>query len=63
MKLKSCGSLGCASFTTTSWPLLSFVKVQVTVSPADTPMLPGELPSSQVALCCTHPAVACSVTE
>ena len=46
---KSCGSSGSASFTTTIWPRLRFVKVQVTVSPGATSMFDTGLPSSHVA--------------
>ena len=56
MKEKSCGSLGWASLTTTIWPRLLFVKVQVTVSSGPTLMLPIGLPSLQVALAWSQPA-------
>jgi len=42
-------------------PLL--VKVQVTVAPAASVMLPGELLLSQVALACAHPLGSVSDTE
>src|SRR4051794_31168513 len=35
VKAKSCGSFGWASLTTTIWPRLRLVNVQVTVSPAE----------------------------
>jgi hypothetical protein len=47
---KSCGSLGTASLTTTTWALFWFVKVQVTVSFGLTLMFPTGLPSLHLAL-------------
>ena len=63
VKEKSCGSSGVASLTTTIWPRLWFVNVQVTVSPADTSMFDTGLPSSQVALAWSQPAGTVSATE
>ena len=63
MNEKSCGSLGCASFTTTIRPRLRFVNVQVTVSPTETEMFAGELPSSQVAAVWSQPLGTVSETE
>ena len=45
----------CESLTTTIWPRLRFVNVQVTVSPGATSMFDSGLPSSQVALVWSQP--------
>ena len=63
MKLKSCASLGCASFTTTIWPRLRFVNVQVMTSPGLTLMFDTGLPSSHEALPWTQPLGMLSETE
>ncbi len=63
VKLKSWASLGCASLTTTISPRLRFVKVQVTVSPAEIEMLPSGLPSSQVAAVWSQPLGTVSASE
>ena len=63
VKAKSCASLGTAFFTTTIWPRLSFVNVQVTVSPAATSMFDTGLPSSQVALAWSQPLGTVSATR
>src|SRR4029079_14842009 len=54
-KAKSCGSLGMASFTTVMLPFFVFVKVQVTLSPADTAIAVIGDPSEQTALVFTQP--------
>jgi hypothetical protein len=62
-KLVSLGSgLGFVTFLTMMVPRIRFVNVQVTVSPALTSMLLGELPSSQVALVRSQPRDGFSVT-
>ena len=63
VKEKSCGSSGSASFTTTIWPRLWLVNVQVTVSPTDTSMFDTGLPSSQVALAWSQPLGTVSESE
>src|SRR3954453_4489790 len=54
---------GLVTLSMRMWPRLVLVKVQVTTSPADSVMLSGELPSSQVAPVRSQPARASSATE
>src|SRR3954469_11345793 len=54
---------GLVTLSIRMWPRLVLVKVQVTTSPADSVMLSGELPSSQVAPVRSQPARASSATE
>ena len=61
--MKSCGSSGRESFTTTSCARLRFVNVQVTVSPGATLMFDTGLPSSQVALVWSQPLGTVSDSE
>ena len=63
VKLKSCASLGCASFTTTIWPRLRFVNVQVMTSPGLMVMFDTGLPSSQEASARTQPLGTVSEIE
>ena len=63
VKLKSCASLGCASFTTTIWPRLRFVNVQVTTSPGLTLMFETGLPSSHDAFAWNQPLGTLSEME
>jgi len=60
---KSCGSLGTASATTTTWPRLCSVKVQVISSPEATSMFPTGLPSSHAAAARSHPGGGVCETE
>src|SRR4051794_40051938 len=60
---KSCGSFGCASLTTTIWPRLRLVNVQVTVSPAEMEMFAIGLPSSHVAPVWSQPLGTLSASE
>src|SRR2546429_196529 len=52
---KSCGSCGVLAASTTRFPRLRLLNVQVTVSFEDTSMLVIGLPSLQVALVRSHP--------
>ena len=63
MKEKSWASLGWASLTTTIWPRLRLVNVQVTVSPGATSMFDTGLPSSQVAEVWSQPPGTVSASE
>src|SRR5688572_3449213 len=63
VKEKSCGSSGCASFTTTILPRFWLTNVQVTVSPLDTSMVDTGDPSEQVADDSTQPDGVFSATE
>ena len=63
MNEKSCGSLGTASFTATICPRLRFVKVQVTVSPAESDTFEVGLPSLHEALCWSQPLGTVSEIE
>jgi hypothetical protein len=63
VKLKSWGSFGCASLTTTILPRLRFVNVQVTISPGATSMFDGGEASSQVAEPWSQPAGTVSDSE
>ncbi len=56
LKAKSWASSGTALSTSATWPRLRLVKVQVTCSPAASPMLATALPSSQLAPVWSQPA-------
>src|SRR3954447_13591829 len=62
VNVKSCGSSGVASLTTTILPRFWLVKVQVTCSPALSVTFEGALPSSQVAADWSQPPGTVSAT-
>ena len=63
VKLKSWGSFGVEFATTTIFPRLRLLNVQVTVSPAATSMFESALPSSHVDEVRSHPDGTVSSNE